>query len=221
MGIFNEQVVEMLIKGTGDTVYMVTLSVFFSYLIGLPLGVLVFVTADGGIKPIKSANKTLEILINIGRSIPFIIMMVALFPFTRLLVGQIIGPTSAVVPLVVSTMFFVARMVETSLKEINIGVIEASKTMGATNFQIITKVLIPETIPSLIRGVSITTITLISYSAMAGAIGAGGLGDIAIRYGYHRRETEIMFATIIILVVLVQVIQVLMNVLAVKIDKNK
>lgn len=211
---------DMLAKGTMETFYMTLVSTAAAYLLGLPLGIWVYITAPGGIRPAPKTNTVLGWIINIGRSIPFIILMVALIPFTRMVVGKAIGSTAACVPLIVAAAPFVARLVESSLEELDGGVIEAAKTMGATNAQIIWKVLLPESIPSLVRGLSITTITLIGYSAMAGAVGGGGLGDIAIRFGYHRYQQDIMLMTIVLLVVIVQVIQCLFNFLARKIDKR-
>lgn len=166
----------MLLEGTGATLYMTAASALFAYLIGLPLGVLMIVTAKGGIRPHPVLNSVLGWIINIGRSIPFIILIVALIPFTRLITGTSIGPTAAIVPLVIGAAPFVARMVETSLKEVDAKVVEAAQTMGATGWQIVWKVLLPESVPSLIRGTSISTITLIGYSAMAGTVGGGGSG---------------------------------------------
>ena len=196
----------MLLEGTGATLYMTAASALFAYLIGLPLGVLMIVTAKGGIRPHPVLNSVLGWIINIGRSIPFIILIVALIPFTRLITGTSIGPTAAIVPLVIGAAPFVARMVETSLKEVDAKVVEAAQTMGATGWQIVWKVLLPESVPSLIRGTSISTITLIGYSAMAGTVGGGGLGDIAIRYGYQRYQQDVMIVTIILLVIIVQLI---------------
>ena len=211
---------KMLLQGTGETLYMTMISSLFAYLIGLPLGVLLIVTARGGIRPHPALNTVLGWIVNIGRSIPFIILMVALIPFTRLVVGRSIGPTAAIVPLVVAAAPFVARLVESSLAEVDPRVVEAAKTMGATNWQIVYKVLLPESVPSLVRGMSITTITLIGYSAMAGAVGGRGLGDIAVRYGYHRYQPDVMIITIILLVIIVQIIQFLFNLLAKCIDKR-
>ncbi len=210
----------MLGKGTLETLYMVGLSVLFSYILGLPLGVLVVITGKNSIASMPKLNAVVGWIVNIGRSIPFIILMIALIPFTRLVVGKSIGSTAACVPLIIAAAPFVARMVETSLEELDHGVIEAAKAMGATNWQIIYKVMIPEAVPSLVRGVSITTITMIGYSAMAGAVGGGGLGDIAIRYGYHRYEYEVMLITIVLLVIIVQVIQSIFNLVARRIDKR-
>lgn len=211
---------DMLLMGLGETLYMTFVSVLFAYAVGLPLGILLVVTDKNGLHPMRTTNAILDWIINVGRSIPFIILMVAIFPFTRLVVGKAIGPTAAIVPLTVAAAPFVARMVETSLQEIDQGVIEAARTMGATHWQIIYKVLLPESVPSLVRGISITTITLIGYSAMAGAVGGRGLGDIAIRYGYHRYEYDMMIITIVLLVIIVQVIQSLFSLTAKLIDKR-
>lgn len=211
---------DLLIEGTIETLYMTIFSTIFAHIIGLPLGVITVVTDKKGIAPNKVVNNVLGAIINVGRSIPFTILMVALIPFTRLVVGKAIGSTAAIVPLTIAAAPFVARLVESSLSEIDPGVVEAAKTMGATNWQIAYKVLLPEAVPSLIRGFSITTITLIGYSAMAGAFGSGGLGDIAIRYGYHRYQTDIMLITIVLIVLIVQIIQMIFNFAANKIDKR-
>lgn len=217
---FLMQYKDLLIQGTLETLYMTFASTIAAYVLGLPLGVIMVITDKKGIAPNKAVNQILGTIINIGRSLPFIILMVALIPFTRFVVGTAIGSTAAIVPLTIAAAPFVARMVESSLAELDPGVIEAAKTMGATNAQIAWKVLLPESIPSLIRGFSITTITLIGYSAMAGAFGSGGLGDIAIRYGFHRYETEVMLITIVLIVVIVQLIQMGFNFAAKKIDKR-
>lgn len=208
------------LKCTGDTLYMTLMSAIFAYVLGLPLGIWLVASGADGIAPNKPVNTVLGWIVNIGRSIPYIILMVALIPFTRLVVGKTIGADAATVSLVVAAAPFVARLVETSLREIDIGVIEAAKAMGASNWQIIYKVMLPECVPSLIRGISITTITLVGYSAMAGAVGGGGLGDLAVRYGYHRYRADVMIVTIILLVVLVAVIQLIFNVFAKKLDKR-
>ena len=211
---------DLLIRGTLETLYMTFASTVFAYIIGLPLGVIMVITDKKGIAPNKAVNQILGTVVNIGRSLPFIILMVALIPFTRAVVGTAIGSTAAIVPLTIAAAPFVARMVESSLAELDPGVIEAAKTMGATNTQIARKVLLPESIPSLIRGFSITTITLIGYSAMAGAFGSGGLGDIAIRYGFHRFEPKVMLVTVVLIIVIVQLIQMGFNFAANKIDKR-
>lgn len=210
----------MLVQGTLDTLYMTLMSTVFAYALGLPMGVLLKVTDKGGIMENRAFNSVFGWIINIGRSFPFVILMIAIVPFTRLVTGKIIGATAAVVPLVIAAAPFVARLVESSLAEIDTGVIEAAKCMGATNSQIILRVMLAESVPSLIRGLSITTITLIGYSAMAGAVGAGGLGDIAIRYGLHRYQTSVMLITIVLLIVIVCAIQLVFDHLAARVDKR-
>lgn len=218
--LFSPQNISMFLEGLRDTLYMVGVSALFSYLIGLPLGIILVVTDAGGIAPRRKVNALLGGIANVGRSIPFIILMLFLIPLTRAMVGSTIGPTAAIVSLVAAAAPFVARMVESSLAEIDSGVVEAAQTMGASNWQIVRKVLIPEAIPSLIRGMAITTITLVGYSAMAGAVGGGGLGDIAIRYGMHRYRSDVMLVTIVLLVLLVEVLQGIFNLSAKKIDKR-
>lgn len=212
--------VEILIGGTWGTLYMTLMSTLLSYIIGLFLGVMLYVTNEKNIMPHRLVNSIVGWIVNIGRSIPFIILMIALFPFTRAIVGKTTGTTAAVVPLVIAAAPFVARLVESSLEELDFNMIESVEAMGATKWQIIFKVMIPETIPSLVRGLSITTITLIGYTAMAGAVGAGGLGDIALRYGYHRYENGMMFATLVLIIIIVQIIQIIFNLIAKKIDKK-
>ena len=211
---------DMLLEGTYETLLMTFASTIFAYLIGLPLGVIMVATDARGISPNKTVNTVLGTIINIGRSIPFVILIVAVIPLTRFIVGKAIGPVAAIVPLTIAAAPFVARMVETALQEVDPGVVEAAKTMRATNWQIASKVLLPEAVPSLIRGFSITTITLIGYSAMAGAFGAGGLGDIAIRYGHHRYQADVMWVTVVLIVVIVQAIQMAFEIAAKKIDKR-
>lgn len=211
---------DMLLEGTYETLLMTFASTIFAYIIGLPLGVIMVATDVHGISPNKAVNSILGTIINIGRSIPFVILIVAVIPLTRFIVGKAIGPVAAIVPLTIAAAPFVARMVETALQEVDPGVVEAAKTMGATNWQIASKVLLPEAVPSLIRGFSITTITLIGYSAMAGAFGAGGLGDIAIRYGHHRYQADVMWVTVVLIVVIVQLIQMAFEIAAKKIDKR-
>ncbi|OON99346.1 MAG: methionine ABC transporter permease [Epulopiscium sp. Nele67-Bin004] len=211
---------EILLEGTLETLYMTFVSTFLAYLIGVPLGVLITITDEKSIMPNKIVNGTLGFIINIVRSIPFIILLIALIPFTRMIVGKSIGSTAAIVPLVVGAAPFVARMIESSLHEVDNTLIESAIAMGCNKKQVIFKVMIPEVIPSIVRGLSITIITLIGYSAMAGAVGGGGLGDIAIRYGYHRYQYDTMVQTIVILVVMVQIIQLACNYIAKKIDKK-
>ena len=209
-----------LVEAGIETLYMVFTSVVIAYILGIPLGVLLIITRPDGLMPNMFCNKILGLTVNGVRSIPFLILIVVLIPFTRFLIGTAIGSSAAVVALVIAATPFVARMVEATLSEIDKGVIDVAKSMGASNFQIITKVMIPESIPSLIRGFSITTITLISFSAMAGAVGAGGLGRIAIRYGFQRYQTDVMVITIIATIIMVAIIQFACNVLAARLDKR-
>ena len=201
---------------------MTLVSTVFAYIIGIPLGVAVILTdPKKGLLPNRVVNAVLGWIINIGRSIPFIILLVAIIPFTRLVVGTSLGVPGAIVPLVVSAAPFVGRMVEQSLAEVDASLVEAAQSFGATVWQIVVKVYLWESLPSLIRGFSITLITLLGYSAMAGTVGAGGLGDIAIRYGYQRYMVDMMIATIVILIVVVQVIQSACDFAARKVDKKK
>ena len=205
----SEQVIKLLITGTLDTLQMTVISTIMAMIIGIPLGVVLVVTSKGHILENAALNKILGAIVNATRSIPFIILMVAIIPFTRMVVGTSIGTTAACVPLTLAAIPFLARLVETSIKDIQFGVIEAAQSMGASPFQIIRKVLLPETLPTIIDNVTVLIVNLIGYSAMAGAIGGGGLGDIAIRYGYQRFQGDIMLATIIILIIMVQVIQMI------------
>ena len=205
----SEQVIKLLIAGTLDTLQMTVISTIMAMIIGIPLGVVLVVTSKGHILENAALNKILGAIVNATRSIPFIILMVAIIPFTRMVVGTSIGTTAACVPLTLAAIPFLARLVETSIKDIQFGVIEAAQSMGASPFQIIRKVLLPEALPTIIDNVTVLIVNLIGYSAMAGAIGGGGLGDIAIRYGYQRFQGDIMLATIIILIIMVQVIQMI------------
>ena len=205
----SEQVIKLLITGTLDTLQMTVISTIMAMIIGIPLGVVLVVTSKGHILENAALNKILGAIVNATRSIPFIILMVAIIPFTRMVVGTSIGTTAACVPLTLAAIPFLARLVETSIKDIQFGVIEAAQSMGASPFQIIRKVLLPEALPTIIDNVTVLIVNLIGYSAMAGAIGGGGLGDIAIRYGYQRFQGDIMLATIIILIIMAQVIQMI------------
>ncbi|MDU6397228.1 MAG: methionine ABC transporter permease [Veillonella sp.] len=205
----SEQVIKLLITGTLDTLQMTVISTIMAMIIGIPFGVVLVVTSKGHILENAALNKILGAIVNATRSIPFIILMVAIIPFTRMVVGTSIGTTAACVPLTLAAIPFLARLVETSIKDIQFGVIEAAQSMGASPFQIIRKVLLPEALPTIIDNVTVLIVNLIGYSAMAGAIGGGGLGDIAIRYGYQRFQGDIMLATIIILIIMVQVIQMI------------
>lgn len=199
---------------------MTAISTIVAMIVGIPLGVVLVITGKGHILSNKAVNSTLGAVVNALRSIPFIILMVAIIPLTRLIAGTSIGTTAACVPLTIAAIPFLARLVETSIREINSGVIEAAQAMGASPFQIIRKVLLPEALPTIIDNVTVLIVNLISYSAMAGAIGGGGLGDIAIRYGYQRFQGDVMLATIIILIVLVQLIQSIGDFLSRKVNKR-
>ncbi|MFV0343010.1 MAG: methionine ABC transporter permease [Anaerocolumna sp.] len=211
---------EMIGQGILETLYMTFTATFVSYLLGLPIGILSVITKKGGLFPIIIINRVLGFIINIGRSIPFIILLVFVMPVTRAIVGTTIGPKAATVPLIIAATPFVARLIENALLEVDSGVIEAAKAMGANVRQIIFKVMIPEALPSMVMGASLATITLVGYTAMAGAVGGRGLGDIALRFGYYRYETDIMVVTIVLLVVLVQLIQSLGNKITKIIDKR-
>lgn len=210
----------LLVEGTIDTLVMVVVSTLFAYLLGLPMGVALILTQPHGIRPNRVLNRILGWIINIGRSLPFIILMVAIMDFTKLIVGTKIGVKGAIVPLVVSAAPFIARMVETSLAEVDAGVVEAAQSMGASPLQIVWKVYLPEAKPSLILGGAISIVTILAYTAIAGAVGAGGLGDLAIRYGYQRRVPSMMWVTVIFLIVLVQVIQYVFSRVSTRIDKR-
>ncbi|MGL4800141.1 MAG: methionine ABC transporter permease [Cellulosilyticaceae bacterium] len=212
---------DLLLQGTLETLYMTVLSTCFAYILGLPLGILMVITQPGHLRPNRFIQSVVGWFINIGRSIPFLILIVALFPLTKVIVGKSIGSTAAIVPLVIGAAPFIARLIESSLSELDMSLIESARAMGCTTWQVIHKVMLPEALPSIVRGLSISMITLIGYSAMAGTVGGGGLGDIAIRYGYHRYDYSVMLLTIIILILLVQSIQLIFNTLANKLDKKK
>ncbi|WP_177162939.1 methionine ABC transporter permease [uncultured Fusobacterium sp.] len=214
-------VFSMILDSTLETLYMVFFSTIFSLLIGFPIGVLLVVTKEGNIMERPKLNKVLEIVINTLRSFPFIILMICLFPLSRIIVGTTIGSTAAIVPLSISAAPFVARMIEGALNEVDKGLIEASSSMGASNSTIIWKVMIPETMPHIIHGITVTVISLIGFSAMAGTIGAGGLGDLAIRFGYQRFKTDIMIYSVIVIILLVQGLQSLGNYLVDRIKKKR
>jgi D-methionine transport system permease protein len=205
----NSWIGEKLATATWETFYMVIICTALSYLFGLPLGVILVTTEAGHVLENRWVNRSLGVIVNATRSIPFIIFLILVIPFTRLVVGTSIGTTASMVPLTLAAIPFVARMVETSFKEIQWGLIEAAVSMGANAWQVIAKVLIPEAMPSIILGVAITTINLVGYSAMAGIVGGGGLGTLAYYYGYQRYEDLIMWATVIVLIIFVQCVQVL------------
>ena len=219
--MWDNATITMLLEGVRDTLYMTLASTFFGYVLGLPLGVILAVTDKDGIKPNAFIYKILDIIVNILRSIPFLILLILVIPITRAIVGKTYGSTATVVPLVIAAAPFIARMVESSLKEVNGGVIEAAQSMGAGTFTIIWKVLVAEARTSLLVGVTIALGTILGYSAMAGVVGGGGLGDIAIRYGYYRYQTDIMIVTIVILVLLVQIMQWVGMLLSKKLDRRK
>lgn len=210
----------MITEGILDTLYMTFTATVAAYILGLPIGIMAEITRKGGIHPLPIINRFLGFIINIGRSIPFIILLVAVMPVTRIVAGTTIGPKAATVPLIIAATPFVARLIENSLRETDSGVIEAAKAMGANDLQIIFKVMIPESLPSLIMGASLATITLVGYTAMAGSVGGRGLGDIAMRFGYYRYQTDIMIVTIVLLVVFVQIIQNVGHIVSKKIDKR-
>lgn len=207
-------------QGILETLYMVLCSTFLAYVLGLPLGVILSVTDKNGIYPIKWLNAILGFIINFARSVPFIILLVALIPFTRAIVGTSLGSTATIVPLLIASAPFIARMVESSIKEVDGGVIEAAKAMGTPTLKIVTKVLIPEAMPSIIIGAAIAITTILGYSAMAGFVGGGGLGTIAINYGYYRYQEDIMLITVLLLVVVVQIFQEIGMRIAKRVDKR-
>ena len=212
--------IPLLTKALGETVYMVVVSMIIATIIGVPLGVLLHTTSKGQILESLAVNRIVGAIVNAVRSIPFIILLVAIIPFTRLLVGSAIGTTAAMGPLVIAAIPFIGRQVETSLKEVPFGLVEAAQSMGATPAQIIWKVLLPESMSSIVAQLTTVIISLVGESAMAGAVGGGGLGDLAIRYGYQRFRPEIMLATVVILIVLVQLVQFVGNTLAKRLDKR-
>ena len=199
---------------------MVFLSSALSYVIGIPLGIALVVTDREGISPVPLFNKVLGLIINLLRSVPFIILLIMVLPITKFIVGKTIGSNATVVPLIIAAAPYIGRMVESSLKEVDAGVIEAAKSMGASTWQIIVKVLLPEAKPSLLVGAAISVTTILGYSAMAGFTGGGGLGDIAIRYGYHRYQTDMMMVTVVLLVIIVQLIQEVAMRMSIKSDKR-
>ena len=205
--MFKEGMLALVGQGFIETIYMTVISTALAYIIGLPLGLVLVVTDKDGIHPIPWLNSLLGMIINFFRSIPFLILLIALMPFTKMVVGTVIGSKAAIVGLWIAAAPFIARMVESSLKEVEIGVVEAAQSMGASPFQIMTKVLLPEAKPSLLVGAAISITTILGYSAMAGIVGAGGLGAIAINYGYHRKQSDIMYVMVILMAIIVLVFQ--------------
>lgn len=216
----SQDMLMLLFEALLDTTYMVAVSTLISTLLGIPLGVILVITDKRGILESLYINRVLGSIVNAARSTPFIILMVAIIPLTRLLTGTSIGTNAAIVPLSLAAIPFVGRVVESALKEVDYGVVEAAQAMGASPFEIIRKVLIPESLPSIILGITLTIINLIGYSAMAGAIGGGGLGDLAIRYGYQRFRADIMLATVVILIAQVQIVQSCGDYLARRVNKR-
>lgn len=210
---------ELLLPALQETVYMVFVSTFFAVLLGFIPAIVLIITAPNGLKPNSAVYKILDFIINIFRSFPFLILMIAIIPLTRLIAGKSIGTNAAIVPLTIGALPFAARVIESAMKEVDPGVIEAAKSFGASTFQIIFRVILKEAMPSIVLGVTLTVINVVGYSAMAGAIGGGGLGDVAVRYGYHRFQQDVMIYTVIILIILVQLLQSLGNLLYKKLTK--
>ena len=213
--MFTARMINEMLSGIGQTLYMTLFSTFLAYVLGLPIGVALYVTDKNGLKPCKPVNTVLGAIVNIVRSVPFIILLITVLPFTMWLLGTTLGPTATVVPLVISAAPFIGRMVESSLKEVPYGVIEAAKAMGTPTFRIIVKTLIPEAKPSLISGCTITVTTILGYTAMAGYVGGGGLGAIAINYGYYRYNTPVMLVTVALMVIIVQLFQTIGSYIAI------
>lgn len=215
------EILDLLLKSTGETLYMVLFSVVIATVFGIPLGVLLFVTDKDEVLENRFLNKIMSAIVNIFRSIPFVILLILLMPLTRVIVGKAIGTTAAIVPLSIAAIPFMGRVVESSLREVPRGVIEAAQAMGASPKQLIIKVLLPESLPGIATGITIATINLVGYSTMAGVIGGGGLGDVAVRYGYNRFMPDIMLYTVTILVLLVQLIQMAGDLWEKRLSKNR
>ena len=218
--LFLDRYGAMLLEETVSTLIMTGVATFFAYIIGLPVGVLLTISQPHGIWPHRRFNSILGWVVNIGRSLPFIILIVLLFPLTKIIMGTKLDVRGAIFPLIIAAAPFVARMVETSLAEVDDGVIEAAQSMGAATGQIVWKFYLPEALPSLTLGGSISVISILAYTAIAGAVGAGGLGDVAVRYGYHRSEPAVLAVTAVLLILIVQLIQSLFNFIARRIDKR-
>ena len=218
--MFTAQMLNEMLSGIGQTLYMTLFSTLLAYVLGMPIGVALCVTDKNGLHPVPWINAILGAIVNIVRSVPFIILLITVLPFTQWLLGTTLGPSATVVPLVISAAPFIGRMVESSLKEVPAGVIEAARAMGTSNFKIIMKTLIPEAKPSLINGCVITVTTILGYTAMAGYVGGGGLGAIAINYGYYRYTTPVMLVTVLLMVVIVQLFQEIGSRIEKKTDKR-
>lgn len=212
---------ELLLPSLGQTLYMVSVSTIVSLALGFPIGILLVATEKGGLWEMPIINSIVGTIVNVTRSFPFLILMIVLFPLSSAIVGTKIGTTAAIVPLSIAAAPFVARIIESSLREVDKGVIEAVSSMGATNMEIIFKVMIPEAMPSLVSNITLTIINLIGYSAMAGIIGGKGLGDLAIRYGYYRYDGKVMTASVIVIIIMVQIVQFIGNNIALAINKNR
>ncbi|AWB08297.1 DL-methionine transporter permease subunit [Azospirillum sp. TSH100] len=218
--MLSPQIIDLLIKGLIDTLHMVAVSGAIGTLIGLPIGVMLAVTGRGELLQNFAFNKVMGAVVNMTRSTPFIILVVAIIPFTRLIAGTSIGTNAAIVPLTVAAAPFIARVVENAVREVDRGLVEAAQAMGATPFQIIRKVLLPEALPGIVAGLTLSAVSLIGYSAMVGAVGGGGLGDLGIRYGYQRFLPEVMLAVVIVLIVLVQIVQSTGDLIARRVNKR-
>lgn len=219
--MFDQQTITMLLEGIRDTVYMTLISTLVGYILGLPMGVVLAVTDKNGIRPNRAVYRVLDVISNIIRSVPFLILLIVLIPFTRFVVGKSYGSTATIVPLVISAAPYIARLVESSLKEVDKGVIEAARSMGASDLDIILRVMLVEARTSLITGATIALGTILGYSAMAGTVGGGGLGDIAVRYGYYRYQTDIMVVTVLLIIILFQIFQTIGMKIAKKVEKRK
>ncbi|OFI05300.1 methionine import system permease protein MetP [Clostridium acetireducens DSM 10703] len=213
------EISQVLLKALGETLYMVLISTFLAVIIGFIFAIILVLTNEEGLKPSKFINSVLGTIINTLRSFPFVILMIAIFPLTKIIVGKTIGTTAAIVPLTIGAAPFATRVIESALVEVDKGVIEAAKSFGASDMQIIFKVMVKEALPAIVSGITLTVISVVGYSAMAGAIGGGGLGDVAIKYGYYRFKVDLMVYTILILIVLVQAFQGIGNVLYKKLIK--
>lgn len=218
--MWDNATIMMLMRETGVTLYMTMVSTLFAYILGLPMGIALVVTAKEGLRPNQAVYKILDVIVNIVRSVPFLILVILVIPLTKLIVGQSYGATATIVPLTLAAAPFIARMVESSLLEVDKGVVEAAQSMGASLWTIIWKVMVVEARTSLIVNGTIALGTILGYSAMAGALGGGGLGDVAIRYGYHRYQTDIMLVTVVLLVLLVQILQYIGTKMSKKLDRR-
>ena len=218
--MFTAAMLNEMLKGIGETLYMTLFSALLAYILGLPIGVALCVTDKNGLHPIPAVNAVLGAIVNIVRSVPFIILLITVMPFTRWLLGTTLGVNATIVPLVISAAPYIGRMVESSLKEVPAGVIEAARAMGTSNTQIVLKTIIPEAKPSLINGAAITVTTILGYTAMAGYVGGGGLGSIAINYGYYRYNTPVMLVTVLLMIIIVQLFQMIGSTIEKKTDKR-